>query len=180
MVTGEYRADARMALEGHPATPGDPRRWFALNDIVVHKGGKARVMWMRLEVDGEEIAEFAADGVVVATPTGSTAYSLSAGGPIVMPHHDSIIVTPISAHALAIRPLVLSPTATVTIHSEDLEGDRLVTVDGQVGTSLGADETVVVRNAGRSVLLVRFQEMTFFERMRRKLGWGTIGADSRD
>ena len=180
LVAGDYSADARMALEAFPTASGDPTSWYALNDVVMHKGGKARVMRLSLEVDGEVIASFASDGIVLSTPTGSTAYSLSAGGPIVFPSHDSIVVTPISAHALAIRPLVLAPEATVIVHADDEEGDALVTVDGQVGTTLGASESLTVRKAGRSVLLVHFRETTFFSRLRRKLGWGSIGDDLRD
>jgi NAD+ kinase len=180
LVTGDYSADARMALEAFPTASGDQPSWHALNDVVMHKGGKARVMHLSLEVDGEVIASFASDGIVLSTPTGSTAYSLSAGGPIVVPSHDSILVTPISAHALAIRPLVLAPEATVIVHADDQEGDALVTVDGQIGTTLGGSESLTVRKAGRSVLLVHFRETTFFSRMRRKLGWGTIGDDLRD
>ena len=180
LVAGDYSADARMALEAFPTAGGDRPSWYALNDVVMHKGGKARVMRLSLEVDGEVIASFASDGIVLSTPTGSTAYSLSAGGPIVVPSHDSILVTPISAHALAIRPLVLAPEATVIVHADDEEGDALVTVDGQVGTTLGGSESLTVRKAGRSVLLVHFRETTFFSRMRRKLGWGTIGDDLRD
>lgn len=172
VVAGNFRPMRRMMIEGRPGAPGDARRWYALNDIVLHKGGKARVMWLKVEVDGEEIAAYAADGIVLATPTGSTAYSLSAGGPVVVPTLDSIIVTPISAHTLAVRPLVLGPDADVTVHAEGEESERLVTVDGQVGTTLGHSESLVVRKAERSVVLVRFPEMTFFGRMRRKLGWG--------
>jgi NAD+ kinase len=178
-VAGDFRADARMALEAFPSVARAARCWYALNDVVLHKGGKARVMHMRLEIDGETIATFAADGIVLSTPTGSTAYSLSAGGPIVVPGHDSIIVTPISAHALAVRPLVLGPQATVVVHAGE-DSDSLVTVDGQVGTTLGGAESLTVRKAARPVLLVRFPEVTFFSRMRRKLGWGTIGDDVRD
>jgi NAD+ kinase len=180
LVSGDYSADARMALEAYPTASDGGPSWYALNDVVLHKGGKARVMRLRLEVDGEIIAAFASDGIVLATPTGSTAYSLSAGGPIVVPSHDSILVTPISAHALAIRPLVLAPDATVIVHADNEEGDALVTVDGQVGTTLGGSESLTVRKAGRSVLLVHFRETTFFSRMRRKLGWGTIGDELRD
>jgi NAD+ kinase len=179
-VSGDYRADPRMALEAFPSAAGDGDPWFALNDIVLHKGGKARVMRLRVQADGEEVAIFSSDGIVVSTPTGSTAYSLSAGGPIVTPSHNSILITPISAHSLAIRPLVLAPTATVIIHAVDEETAPLVTVDGQIGTTLGGSESLTVRKAARSVLLVRFQEVTFFARMRRKLGWGTIGDDLRD
>lgn len=175
----DYRAMRRMMLEGCPSAAGDPRRWYALNDIVLHKGGKARVMWLRVEVDGDEIASYAADGLVLSTPTGSTAYSLSAGGPVVVPTHDSILVTPISAHTLAIRPLVLGPTSVVTVQAEGEESERLVTVDGQVGATLGRSESLIVRRADRCVALVRFPEMTFFTRMRRKLGWGAPADDPK-
>jgi len=179
LVAGDYRGEQRMVLEGRPGMPDDPRRWYALNDIVLHKGGKARVIWLRVEVDGEEVASYAADGIVIATPTGSTAYNLSVGGPVVVPRHHSIIMTPISAHALAIRPVVVGPDATVVVHAEDDGVERLVTVDGQVGTALGQSESLLVRRATRHVVLVRFPEMTFFARMRRKLGWGAPSDEPR-
>lgn len=178
LAKGEFRAVRRMMLEGRPGAPGDTRRWYGLNDIVLHKGGKARVMWLRVEVDGDEIASYAADGLVLSTPTGSTAYNLSAGGPVVVPTHESILVTAISAHTLAIRPLVLGPEAVVTVRAEGEESERLVTVDGQVGAALGRSESLIVRKADRAVVLVRFAEMTFFSRMRRKLGWGAPGEDT--
>jgi len=179
LVTGDYRGEPRLVLEGRPGMADDPRRWYALNDIVLHKGGKARVIWLRVEVDGEEVASYAADGIVISTPTGSTAYNLSVGGPVVVPRHHSIIMTPISAHALAIRPVVVGPDATVVVHAEDEGVDRMVTVDGQIGTTLGAAESLLVRRATRSVILVRFPEMTFFTRMRRKLGWGAPSDEPR-
>jgi NAD+ kinase len=178
LVTGDYRADPRMVLE---ATSGNgsrvAQRWFALNDVVLHKGGKARVMRLRLDVDGETIASFAADGVVIATPTGSTAYSLSAGGPVVAPNVHSIVVTPISAHALAIRPIVLAPDEIIEIRSDGDDDEVLVTVDGQVSVPLAHDEVVSVWRASHAVTLVRFPELSFFARMRRKLGWGATGED---
>jgi NAD+ kinase len=172
LVNGDYTAEARMMLEGRPGLAEDPRRWYALNDIVLHKSGKARVIWLRVEVDGEEVASYAADGIVLSTPTGSTAYNLSVGGPVVVPGHASIVISPISAHALSIRPVVVPPDATIVVHADDDGTERLVTVDGQVGATLGTSETLMVRRAARSVILVRFPEMTFFTRMRKKLGWG--------
>src|SRR5687768_17002616 len=163
---------ATRMLEGRPGLVEDPRRWYALNDIVLHKSGKARVIWLRVEVDGEEVASYAADGIVLSTPTGSTAYNLSVGGPVVVPGHASIVISPISAHALSIRPVVVPPDATIVVHADDDGTERLVTVDGQVGATLGTSETLMVRRAARSVILVRFPEMTFFTRMRKKLGWG--------
>lgn len=179
LVNGDYRGEPRMMLEGRPGQPDDPRRWYALNDIVLHKSGKARVIWLRLEVDGEEVASYAADGIVLSTPTGSTAYNLSVGGPVVVPGHASIVISPISAHALSIRPVVVPPDATIVVHADDDGTERLVTVDGQVGATLGMSETLMVRRAARSVVLVRFPEMTFFTRMRKKLGWSAPPDDTR-
>jgi NAD+ kinase len=180
LVTADYRADPRMVLEAAMSGNGSRRaqRWFALNDVVLHKGGKARVMRLRLDVDGETIASFAADGVVLATPTGSTAYSLSAGGPVVAPNVHSILVSPISAHALAIRPIVLAPDETIEVRSDGDDDEVLVTVDGQVSVPLARDEVVSVWRASHAVTLVRFPEMSFFARMRRKLGWGATGEDA--
>jgi NAD+ kinase len=179
LVNGDYRGEPRMMLEGRPSLPEDPRRWYALNDIVLHKSGKARVIWLRVEVDGEEVASYAADGIVMSTPTGSTAYNLSVGGPVVVPGHASIVIAPISAHALSIRPVVVGPDVTLTVHADDDGTDRLVTVDGQVGATLGTGESLIVRRASRSVILVHFPETTFFTRMRRKLGWGLPPDDAR-
>jgi NAD+ kinase len=192
LATGAYTLEARMMLEarlvpqgGSAATPpfGTPTpdgaaRWFALNDVVLHKGGFARVVKLHVSVDGEEIATYAADGVVIATPTGSTAYSLSAGGPVVVPTVESILLTAISAHTLAIRPLVLPPTAEVRVHAEDGPDELLVTVDGQVGTTFRTGATLVIRRA-RPVRIVRFGGDTFFARLRHKLGWGGL-ADRDD
>jgi NAD+ kinase len=174
LATGQFRAEARMALEARALdTDGaERRRWFALNDVVLHKGGFARVLRLRVSANGESIAAFGADGVVLSTPTGSTAYSLSAGGPVVVPTVESIILSPVSPHTLAIRPLVLPPSVEITVQVEDGPEEVLVTIDGQVGTTFGAGETLAVRRAERPVLIVRLPGATFFSRLRQKLGWG--------
>ena len=176
----EYSAETRMALV---ATLGGsavkPRHtWIALNDVVVHKGGVARVVSLRVEVDDEPIATYAADGVVISTPTGSTAYSLSAGGPVVFPTLESILVTPVSPHTLAIRPLLLPSTSEVTVQPEDGPPEILVTVDGQVGSTFASGETLKVRRAQGSILIIRFPSSSFFSTLRKKLGWG--GLPERD
>jgi NAD+ kinase len=174
LATGQFRAEARMALEARALDQqgSERRRWFALNDVVLHKGGFARVLRLRVSANGESIAAFGADGVVISTPTGSTAYSLSAGGPVVVPTVESIILSPVSPHALAIRPLVLPPSVEITVQAEDGPEELLVTIDGQVGTTFGSGETLAVRRAERPVLIVRLPGVTFFSRLRQKLGWG--------
>lgn len=176
LAAGDLRVEARMALDARAvgSNGGERKRWLALNDVVLHKGGFARVVRLRVSANGDLVGSYAADGIVVSTPTGSTAYSLSAGGPVVYPTVESIILTPISAHTLAIRPVVLPPTAEVLLEADDGPEELLVTVDGQVGTNFGAGDQLLVRRAEKPVLIVRGPGTTFFARMRHKLGWGGV------
>lgn len=171
---GDYRAEARMALDARALDRRgtERRRWHALNDVVLHKGGFARVVRLAVESNGETVAAYAADGIVISTPTGSTAYSLSAGGPVVEPTVESIVLTPISPHTLAIRPLVLPPTAALTVRAEDGPEELLVTIDGQVGTTFAEGEVLEVKRSNEPVLIVRFPGTTYYARLRHKLGWG--------
>lgn len=180
VVSGDYDVDRRMALQGTTdrANGSSSDSWHALNDIVMHKGGFARMLSVRVSVDGEALGAYNCDGIVIASPTGSTAYSLSAGGPLVTPSLDSIIVTPISAHALAIRPIVLPPDVTVLLETVDGPEEVLITVDGQAGTELGSGDSLTVRRAPEPVRIVRFAGNSFFDRLRVKLGWG--GLPTRD
>jgi NAD+ kinase len=176
LASGDFRAEARMALEARAlADDGNERkRWTALNDVVLHKGGFARILQLRVAANGESIATYAADGIVIATPTGSTAYNLSAGGPLVVPTVESILLTAISPHTLSVRPLVLPPSFEVTVRAEDGPEELVVTVDGQVGATFTSSETLAVRRSDKPVLIVRLPGMTFFSRMRGKLGWGGL------
>jgi NAD+ kinase len=171
----QYQTDSRMTLEARPiGTENATPRMYALNDVVLHKGGFARVLRLRVWVNREEIGMLAADGIVISTPTGSTAYSLSAGGPIVAPTVESILITPVSPHTLAVRPILLPPDAVITVQPEDAPQEVLVTVDGQVGTSLGTGQGLMIKASSHRVKIVRFTGTTFFGRMRRKLGWGGL------
>lgn len=172
----DYTVESRMMLRA--SVIGADRRerdsWLVLNDVVVHKGGFARVVALRVAVDDELIASYSADGVVVSTPTGSTAYSLSAGGPVVVPTLETLIVTPVSAHTLGIRPVVLPATSRVTVQAEGAPEELLITVDGQVGTTFQTGETLSVSRAAKSIKIVRFPGSSFFATLRQKLGWGGI------
>lgn len=172
-AAGDYVAESRMMLEARLSRSGvSLESWYALNDVVLHQGGKARVIRLVIDANGERIASYAADGLILASPTGSSAYSLSSGGPIVHPELESIILTPISAHTLTVRPLLLAPSTTVTLRVADDESEQLITVDGQESAEFVHGDVLSVRRADRRVFLVRFPETTFFARMRHKLGWG--------
>jgi NAD+ kinase len=174
---GEAVLDRRFTLEATVLHPDDSEggSLWAMNDLVVHKGGVARVVRLNLFVgtDGtrDEIGHFSGDGVIVATPTGSTAYSLSAGGPVIAPSMECIVVTPISAHTLAMRPLVLPSEGVLTIEAVDRVEELVLTADGQVGIPLAAGDRVVVRRGQQPVTLLRFEGQTFFSTLRRKLNW---------
>lgn len=180
LSSGEYLVEPRMALAARTVGRDgvERHRLFALNDVVLHKGGFARVLSLEVMAGEEPVARFSGDGLVVSTPTGSTGYSLSAGGPVVVPTLESLIVTPISAHTLAIRALVLPPTVQLRIRANDGPEELLVTVDGQTGTSFAPGETLEVERAERPVLIIRFAGTSFFARLTRKLGWG--GLPDRD
>ena len=177
LFQGDYILDPRSTLEarlvGEDGVEHD--RYLALNDFVIHKRGMARVTRLELlvgeEGDQEEIGGFTGDGVVLSTPTGSTAYSLSAGGPIVAPAMGCIIVTPICPHTLAVRPLVISSRETVTVCPLDRAGTLVLTVDGQKEAELSRGESVVIRQAEAMVNLIRIPGQTFFSTLRQKLNW---------
>ncbi len=180
LATGDFLPEARMALESCALDRGGTARcrWRSLNDVVLHKGGFARVVRFTVRVDDEPIGSYSADGLIVSTPTGSTGYSLSAGGPIVVPTLESIVLTPVSPHTLAMRPVVLPADATVTVQADEGPEQLLVTIDGQVGTTFTGGESLVIRRSATPVLIARFPGTTFFARLRRKLGWG--GLSERD
>jgi NAD+ kinase len=176
LASGAFVVEPRMRLDARvrDSYGKDKAVWRALNDVVLHKGGFARVVTMWVQADGQTVAHYSADGIVIATPTGSTAYNLSAGGPVVFPTLETLLVTPVSAHTLALRPLVLPPTSEITVRVEDGPQELLVTVDGQVGATFGLSETLVVRRSAHSVPIVRFPESSFFATMREKLHWGGL------
>jgi NAD+ kinase len=177
LVAGRYVTERRQALQAAIKGANGQERCtqMAVNDVAVHKGGVARVIRVHVYIQGEDVGPYSADGIIVATPTGSTAYSLSAGGPIVVPGVEAMVVTPIAAHTLAVRPLVVPSTYRVVI--EPMPGwadDLIVSFDGQTGTTLSPGDTVDVRRADHRVCLIRMGGDGFFARMRQKLHWGDL------
>ena len=146
-------------------------RHFALNDVVVNKSAISRLVDFDLVIDGAFVLHYKADGVIIATPTGSTAYSLAAGGPVVMPSVASFVVTPVCPHALTHRPLVVNDKAQIELHVETGAEEAFLSIDGQVGMPLQQGDRVLCHKATHSVKLMRVRR-TFFEVLRRKLKWG--------
>ena len=183
LLAGDYWLDTRFMLEAHVVNKQGKAgpSYIALNDAVLHKGGVARVMRLGVFVGSprEEIASYTADGIILATPTGSTAYSLSANGAIVVPTVDCIVATPICPHSLAIRPLVLPSSEEITVEVRPPASEVMLTIDGQDGEPVTPGDHVVVRKSDATVPLVRFAGQSFFSTLRRKLNWGIEHERSR-
>ena len=178
LLRREYTLDRRFTLkatifdaDGRPVVADA----HALNDFVVQQMGMARVtrvsVAVGLDESIEEIGSFTGDGVILATPTGSTAYSLSAGGPILDPSMECVVVTPICPHTLAVRPLVVPSHKRITVKSIDRKMNVGLTVDGQEAFAIPEDGSVVVEKGDLLIPLVRFPGQTFFSTLRRKLAW---------
>ncbi|HEU4982209.1 MAG TPA: NAD(+)/NADH kinase [Acidobacteriaceae bacterium] len=144
----------------------------ALNDIVVSKGTIARMGDFRVMLDGRVAAAFRADGIIIATPTGSTAYSLAANGPILVPDVDALIVTPVCPHLLTIRPMVVRGDARLSVSIEGAPGQTFLTVDGQEAIPLRVEDELRCRRSEHSVKLLRLGATGFFDVLRSKLKWG--------
>jgi NAD+ kinase len=176
LFAGDFWLDIRSTLDvrvtDSAGRQGD--RFIALNDAVLHKGGFARVIRLTVHVgpDHQEVATYTADGIVLSTPTGSTAYSLSAGGPIVVPSMECLIATPICPHTLVVRPLVLPMDMEITVTPLAGVKEVILTVDGQDGGELTPGSRLSVRRGDATVSLVRFPGQSFFSTLRHKLHWG--------
>lgn len=169
---GDYFIEKRMLLVARLEGECDRGSIVALNDAVVDKGAVARVIHLDLHVNDEFVSSYAADGLIVSTPTGSTAYSLAVGGPIIHPTIDAIIVAPIAPHTLAQRPMVFSPDDRVRITLVSHRRGATFTVDGQVACVLNSGESVTIERAAFKAHLVRLVENSFYRVLRDKLGWG--------
>ena len=174
VLAGDYRLDARMLLEAvyHPLE-GDPVRMRGLNDVVLSHGPLARVLEVSLRVAGADLGSTLADGVIVATPSGSTAYSLSAGGPIVSTQLRALILTPVNAHTLSMRPLVVGADEGIEITLQRAASSRVeLTVDGGLGCEVREGERILIRSAPRDLQMVVTRERTLYDTLRTKLSWG--------
>lgn len=173
VAEGRFELDARTTLEGTVSRAGaEPRQFRVFNDLVLSKGALARISELEVRVDGRHLTNVKADGLIVATPTGSTAYSLSAGGPIVSPHLPAIVLAPICPHTLTHRPILLEDSARIEVRLVSKNGEVFLTLDGQEGFELRDDDVVEVAKGQGRVVLVRSPTRDYFEVLRTKLVWG--------
>src|ERR1019366_7114569 len=173
VLAGTHDSDPRVQIEGELIRADEVITSFlALNDVVLNKGAIARIFDFELRVDGQFVSTYKSDGLIVSTPTGSTAYSLAAGGPIVTPAVQAFIVTPICAHTLTHRPLVLPDTVKIEVTVKSQREAAYLTVDGQVGITTRSEDLVRLRKACSCVELVQPPSTQYFEILRQKLKWG--------
>jgi NAD+ kinase len=169
---GRMAIDERMMLAARIMRRGQPvGEYAALNDVVITKSAMSRIINLEVSVEGEYATAYRADGLIISTPTGSTAYCLSAGGPILFPTMDAVVIVPIASHTLTNRPIVLPGHQRIEVTLKT-DQDVMLTVDGQIGVNLNEHDTVQVEKAASRIRLVRFPRTDFFSVLRTKLKWG--------
>ena len=168
----KYFLDERMMLTCSVERRGkEVKKFTALNDVVIGKGAFARIISLATYVNNNYVITYSVDGLIVSTSTGSTAYSLSAGGPIVKPSINSIILTPICPHTLSARPFIISEDDQVKITLEVNEEEVMVTIDGQEGFALKPNDEVIIKKSDHKARLITFKEKSFYDILREKLRW---------
>ena len=171
VIGSDYVIFPRMVLEASIHN-GEEKAFYALNDLVIDRGKSYRMMKCSLSMNGKLITSYSADGLIVSTPTGSTAYNLAAGGPIVAPWLSLFTVTPICPHSLSSRPIVLPSDQELTITFPEAESELRLAVDGQIQEQLTVDAKLLVRRAPYDTQMISFEDLDYFHTLRTKMGWG--------
>ena len=172
LLIGAMAVEERMMLAARVVRGGQATGdYIALNDVVITKSAMSRIIDLAVSVDGRHATAYRADGLIISTPTGSTAYNLSAGGPILFPTMDAVVLTPIAPHTLSNRPIVLPGAQRIDVTLR-VDQDVMLTMDGQVGVPLRERDVVEVQKARARIRLLRFDQKDFFSVLRTKLKWG--------
>ncbi len=175
ILEGDFQLDERMMLQATLRKKNEGQvevRNVALNDAVISKNPFARMISLEYHIDGEHVATYRADGLIISTPSGSTAYSLSAGGPIVCPDLNAFILTPICPHALTARPLIVSAESRISIVVRSVHSNIMLTIDGQEAFDLCPDSVVEIEKAPDTIKLIRSRKRSYYEVLKTKLKWG--------
>ncbi len=174
VIAGDYRIQSRAVLVGKVVRNGEIIATYnALNDFVVSKAALARLLQIEVFVDDEFMCSYRADGLVLSTPTGSTAYSLAAGGPVIAPTVEGFCLTPICPHTLSNRPVVVPQVSKFEIVFVGGDDSTFLTVDGQVGLNLRPNDHIIAEKAGHSVQIIETEKVPFFDVLRSKMSWGS-------
>ena len=168
ILSGKARISRRKLLQ----IDFKNQRYTALNDVVINKGAIARIVKLMLKIDGDDVTEVKGDGIIISTPTGSTAYSISAGGPIVSPEVNGIIITPICPHSLTFRPLVVRDSSVITVQMLTPNMDSYLTIDGQTVLPMNYEEAMTVGIYPKQMLMLVAPQINYFNLLSDKLNWG--------
>lgn len=170
ILSGDYYLENRMMLETELIRQGKKLETFtAFNDVGIAKGSFSRIIQCAVYVENLYLTTFSGDGVIISSPTGSTAYSLSAGGPIVAPNVDCLLLTPVAPHSLTARPFVLSPDDEIRVQVDATHQDIGLTVDGQLGLKLKVQDEIIIRRSPHITSLIKWKQRNFFSVVRKKL-----------
>lgn len=173
VFAGDFITERRARIEAELVRAGESHPQFlALNDVVFNKGAIARLLDFDVWVDGKFVTTYKSDGLIFSTPTGSTAYSLAAGGPVIVPTVSAFVVTPICGHTLTNRPIVLPDSATVEVAMKSHQESVYLTVDGQQAIELRSDDRILLRRSASFIELIQSPQKNYFEILRQKLKWG--------
>ena len=173
LIGGEIEIETRLMLEASVLRDNEEKcRFSVLNDVVINKGALARIIDLRVSIDGRFLSTFRADGLIVSSPTGSTGYNLSAGGPILYPNLEALIVTPICPFTLTHRPIILPDTSVIEIKMGENSEEVTLTFDGQVGFDLTDNDRVIVSKSEEKLRLLKSPDQDYFDILRTKLKWG--------
>ena len=175
VAKGDYLIEKRSMVKAVLKKRNGEKVLYGLNDFVVTSGESHRLLVSEVFVNGSRVSEYRSDGLIVATPTGSTAYSLSSGGPIIAPDVDSFVITPISAHSLNSRPLVVSNKSSIEIKFSNYNQDIIFITDGQLHEVLKPNDIALISNSNFQIGLIDFDDTDYFHTLRTKMGWGTRG-----
>jgi NAD+ kinase len=173
LIAGEMAVETRLMLQARVLRGNEEECSFSvLNDVVINKGALARIIDLRVSIDGRFLTTFRADGLIISSPTGSTGYNLSAGGPILYPNLEALIVTPICPFTLTHRPLILPDTSVIEIKMGENSEQVTLTFDGQVGFDLIDNDNVIVSKSEKKLKLIKSPGQDYFDILRTKLKWG--------
>lgn len=171
VLAGNYRLEERMVLAVDLQHGGKLETYYAVNDVVVDRGSSPRLLRTQVEITGRKLNEYVADGLIVATPTGSTAYSLSAGGPIVVPGLEVLTITPICPHSLSARPIVVPSSDRIVLRFQEEQEGVSVILDGQVKLEVDSQAVVTIRRASWNINMLQLPNSDYFQVLRAKMGW---------